>query len=327
MRNVLVTGATGFIGYEVARKLCARGVRPRLLVRRPLRATLLSTLNAELMQGDLESPPSLERAIQGMDTVVHLGARAIFEEYALVRPTIVDGSASLMRASVAAGVRHFVFASSLLVYENQKDTIDQQTPAGSRLGYGRAKLEAERTLTAMAAESGIDLAVIRLPHVYGARDLMFEQVRRSRVVFPGSGKNIYAHLHIEDAAEVLITAAEKGWSGTSPVADDLPVNWNDFFAVIKEYFPRFRGSGIPQWLALLGTHLLTPYRRLSRYPSLYTPDAVLGWNLNLPVQQGLLWNELNLQPKYPTIYQGIPAVLDDCVEFRWIHPVADRKRW
>lgn len=97
--KVLVTGATGFVGYEVARQLCARGTRPRLLVRRPLRAALLGSLDAEPVQGELESPASLERTVEGVDTIFHLGARAIFEEYELVRPTIVDGSVALMRGA------------------------------------------------------------------------------------------------------------------------------------------------------------------------------------------------------------------------------------
>ena len=322
--RVLVTGATGFIGFEVARQLSARGLRPRLLVRRPLRAALLSSLDAELIQGDLERPASLERAVQGVDTIIHLGARAIFEEYELVRPTIVEGSVALMRAAAAAGVRNFVFTSSLLVYASQEQAIDRDTPAVSRLGYGRAKLEAEAALSDLAREAGMAFASIRLPHVYGARDLMFNQLRQGRVVMPGNGKNRFAHLHVEDAARVLLAVAEQGWSGTSPVADDLAVDWNGFFAVVREYYPRLRYSGLPMWLALLGTRLLTPYRRLSRYPSLHTPDAVRGWNLNVPVQKGLLWDELGIAPKYPTIHGGIPAVLDDSIAFRWIHPVADR---
>ena len=44
--------------------------------------------------------------------------------------------------------------------------------------------------------------------------------------------------------------------------------------MVKDYYPRLRHQGVPKWLALLGTQLLTPYRRLSRYPSLHTPDAV-----------------------------------------------------
>ena len=322
--RVLVTGATGFIGLEVARQLSERGFKTRLLVRRPLRAALLASLRAELVQGDLESPASLERAVQGVDTIIHLGARAIFEEYDLVRPTIVDGSIALMEASISAGVRRFVYSSSLFVYEGQNKAIDKHTPARPELGYGRAKLEAEAALSDMADQAGMTLALIRLPHVYGARDLMFNQVRQGRVIFPGSGKNLFAHMHVQDAARVLLAVAEKGWAGTSPVADDMAVNWTEFFKVIKDYYPRFRNFGLPMWLTLLGTRLLTPFRRLSNYPSLYTPDAVLGWNLNAPVIKGALWEELEILPDYPTIYQGIPAVLDDCIAFRWVHPVADR---
>ena len=153
---------------------------------------------------------------------------------------------------------------------------------------------------------------------------MFAQVRRGRVFFPGNGRNLFAHMHVDDAARLLIAAAETGWTGISPVADDLPVNWNDFFAEIKKYYPRFRSIGTPESLALLGTSMLTPIRRLSRYPSLYTPDAVRGWNVNLTVKKGLVWDDLGMAPKYPSVYQGIPAVIDDCIEFHWVHPVADR---
>jgi nucleoside-diphosphate-sugar epimerase len=324
LQRVLVTGATGFIGYEVARRLCELGAKPRLLVRRPLRASIFASLDAELIQGDLGSPKSLVRAVDGIDTIIHLGARAIFEEYSLVRPTIVDGSIALMRAAIDAGVRCFVFSSSLLVYGNQVEPIDRHTPAESRLGYGRAKLEAECALSEMAAQAGMDLAVLRLPHVYGARDLMFNQIRQGRVFMPGKGRNAFAHMHVVDAARVLLAVAEQGWTGTSPVADELAADWNDFFAVVKEYYPRLRHAGVPSWTALMGTYLWTPVRRLSRYPSLHTPDAVRGWNLNVPVKRGVLWEDLSMAPEYPSIHQGIPAVLDESIGFRWIHPVADR---
>ncbi len=323
--RILVTGATGFIGLEVSRQLAERGLRPKLLVRRPLRAAVLSRLEADLVQGDLESPESLRRTVEGVDTIIHLGGRAIFEEYRLVRPTIVDGSIALMRAAVSANVKRFVYSSTLLVYESQDTDVDQHTATKPKLGYGRAKLEAEEALSDMAANAGMALAVIRLPHVYGARDLMFNGLRQGRVLFPGHGKNRFAHMHVDDAARVLLAAAEQGWSGISPVSDDLPASWNEFFAEIKKYYPRFQNLRMPMLLALAGTAMLTPLRWLNRYPSLYTPDAVRGWNLNLPVKKGLLWSDLGMAPRYPTLYEGIPAALDECIAFQWMHPIADRR--
>ena len=64
MKRILVTGATGFIGYEVARQLIVAGYRPRLMVRRPERGALFSRWPADLVQADLESRGSLRRAVE-----------------------------------------------------------------------------------------------------------------------------------------------------------------------------------------------------------------------------------------------------------------------
>jgi len=321
---ILITGATGFIGLELSRHLCQLNYCPHLLVRRPSRAPLLGSLEARVFQGDLESPDSLKRACEGVETVIHLGARAIFEEYDLVKPTIVDGSVNLMQAAIEAGVKHFIYGSSLLVYNSQENPIDGNTPVNPVCGYGEAKLEAEERMTNMAQNSSLGLANIRLPHVYGPGDLMFEQVRNGRVFFPGDGQNVFAHLHVYDAARLLAAVAKQKWVGTLPVADYSDVTWNQYLAEIKKYYPRFNAYSIPQSLAILFTYAIYPFRRMSTKPSVYTPGSVVSWNLNLPVKKGVLWEELNMQPHYSTIHDGIPAVLDDSIPFRWIHPIKDQ---
>ena len=144
MNHVLVTGATGFIGIEVSRQLTARGLNPRLMVRRPLRGIMLKHLNVQIRQADLRSLPSILRAMEGIDTVIHLGARAAFESYRRLFPSIVKGSINLMKAAAVSGVRQVVFGGSLLVYPQMQHNISQNTVPMPISGYGRAKLEAER---------------------------------------------------------------------------------------------------------------------------------------------------------------------------------------
>ena len=322
--KVLVTGATGFIGYELSRRLAERGLSPRLMVRRPDRGLLLRNLEAELVYGDLKSPLSLERAVEGMDTVIHLGARATFEEYRVLRPTIVEGSVALMEAAAAAGVSSFVYASSLFVYSGGPDPIDASTPTNPQLDYGRAKVEAEDRLREIAQRAGMRLAAIRLPHVYGARDLFFSRIPLGRTLIPGRGRNLFAHLHVHDAAGVLIGVAESDVEGARAVADRRATTWPEFLTIVSEHYPRFRFVPLPAGLAKAGTNLIRPFQRISGKPTITTPGSVVGWNLDLSVRPGLLWEELGMEPVYPTVDEGIPAVLDECVSFRWLHPVDDR---
>lgn len=320
----LVTGATGFIGFELAKLLAAANHPLRLMVRRPERAALLRPLRAELISANLMAPVSLQRAVEGVDTVFHLAARAAFEPYRRVKPTIVDGSVALMKAAADAGVSSFVYASSMLVYDNQNSPIDASTPARPRVDYGVAKLEAEERLAEIAARVGMRFAAVRLPHVYGASDLLFERLHRGLVVQAGAGRNLYSHLHVRDAARLLLGVAEQGWTGVSAVADERPADWREFFSTVWEHYPRFFQVSVPAWLARLGTELLRPLAALRRRPSLLTPDTVVSWNLRLPVEPGLLWKQLGLAPRYATIAEGIPAALDDSLAFRWRHPLSDR---
>ena len=66
---------------------------------------------------------------------------------------------------------------------------------------------------------------------------------------------------------------------------------------------------LPQWLALLATTLLTPFRSLRPNPGLETPGAVRTYNFNLAVEPDLLWKDLGMAPKYPSIFDGVPAAV------------------
>ena len=317
MKKILVTGATGFIGYEVSKQLCLAGIRPRLMVRRPVRGMLLKSLDAELMQGDLSRPRSLTRIIDGVDTVIHLGAMATFESYRKVRSSIVDGSQHLMQAAVNGGVEHFVYGGSLLIYDDQTTHIDQKTVPQPRSGYGRAKLEAENLMAEMAHDAGIHFKSIRLPHVYGAKSLLFYLIRQGHIFFPGKGNNLFGHLHVSDAARALIKAVHSNQQGANVIADNLACSWNDFFEITRSFYPRLKVIYIPKWMALLATGFIELLLKQKKSPNRYSTDAVISWNLELPVAPNTISETLDMEPEYPTISDGIPDVLDDCIAFTW----------
>jgi nucleoside-diphosphate-sugar epimerase len=326
MKEILVTGGTGFIGIELVKHLCAAGFRPRVLVRRPHRASLLAPLDVDLIQGDLSSRAALERAVAGVDTVFHLGGRASFETYRRLKPTIVDGTVALAQASAAAGVERFVFASSLFVYGDQAEPINRQTRPLPQIDYGRAKIEAEGRITEIAQAADMRLAIMRLPHVYGPQSILFEQVRSGLAIFPGGMSNRCGQLHVEDAASALAAAGQTGWVGASAIADDEVVTWREFFDVLDAFNPDYRMIALPQWIGYSGAAFLEPLFSRKKRPTLYTKDTVVGFNLEVPVQPGLVWQELGIEPKYPSVRQGIPAVLDGYLRYRWRHPLMDRRR-
>ncbi|UCG11831.1 MAG: NAD(P)-dependent oxidoreductase [Deltaproteobacteria bacterium] len=309
----LVTGATGFIGHEVSRQLAAQGYRPKLMIRKPLQQVSIRDFDADFVAGNLRNPESLTRAVEGVDCVLHLGARATFESYNTLKPVILDGSLALMKAAIEAGVKSFVYSSSLLVYGDLSDKVDGNTPANPLLDYGRVKLDTEKTLTQMATSAGINFAALRLPHVYGPMDLYFQQLRNGRLILPGLGRNTFTHLHVADAARLLITSGEQGYASISPVGDNMPATWAEFLDVVKLHYPNARVLALPQWLALATTTALTPFRRFRPYPGLETPGAVRTYNCSIAVKPGLVWEELGLKPLFPTIYEGVPAVINQYV--------------
>lgn len=323
--KVLVTGATGFIGTEVARQLTERGWRPRLLVRRPSRASLLAGLDAELVPGNLGAPDTLLRAVVGCDAVIHLAGRAVFEPAHKLLETFVHGTRNLVAAAAEEHVGRFVFASSLLVHGSTDRPITATTPPAPAVDYGHVKLLVEDQLAEQGEAAGMSVASVRLPHTYGATDQLFGWVRRGVVPIPGRSSGPYGHLHVRDAARVLIAAAETGWSGRSVIADRESVGWDVFLGELQHQMPHVTIARLPEPLARAGTAVLSAATGWRSAPSLMTPDTVTSWNLSLPVDPAALWSELGIEPRLPTYREGIAATLSDCVAFRWKHPVNDHR--
>jgi nucleoside-diphosphate-sugar epimerase len=321
--RVLVTGATGFIGREVTRQLAAAGRRPRVVVRRPNRASLLDGLDIEAVHADLLVPDTLARAVEGCDAIIHLAGRAVFEPADRLVPTFVDGTRALADAAELAGAHRFVFGSSLLVHGPSLEPVTAETVPDPRIDYGRIKLQMEREL---AARPALSVASIRLPHVYGAGDQLFANVRRGIMAVPGRTNPPFAHLHVHDAARVLIAAADGTWEGACGIGDRDPAGWDRFLAELQRQLPRLIVLRLPARAALLGTALMRLVRARLETPDIFTTDTVRAWNMPLWVRPDLLWDQLGLVPEVPDFVAGIARTLDEGVDREWRHPVHDRRR-
>jgi nucleoside-diphosphate-sugar epimerase len=174
-RRILVTGASGFIGRAVLERLRdAGGYDVRGAVRRD---------DVEQVAGvDYQMVRSLDRdtdwsaALAGCEAVIHTAARVhVMREHATdpaaeFRRANVDGTLALVRQAVAAGVRRFVFVSSIKVNGEETEPgrpfAADDAPA-PRDAYGRSKLEAEQGLRALLEEAGREWVIVRPALVYG----------------------------------------------------------------------------------------------------------------------------------------------------------------
>lgn len=171
--RVLVTGGTGFVGRAVLAALARTGVSARAAVRRaPAKALDVETV----VVGELSSHTKWDQALQGVTTIIHLAARAHVTRHegnnalSLYRAVNADATRVLAAQACRAGVRRFVFVSSIKV-NGEETTLgapfkadDAPAPIDA---YGISKREAEDELRKLASETGIEVVVIRPPLVYG----------------------------------------------------------------------------------------------------------------------------------------------------------------
>ncbi len=209
---VLVTGANGFVGSRVARRLREAGLRVRGLYRRPEARAELERLGVEPVQGDVTDAPALRAAMEGVRFVVHCAAKGSpdLEESRRVN---VEGTVRVLEAARAAGCARFVHISTMAVYERlSRDVVDEDTPLVTQGSpYAVTKADAERAVFDAMAH-GLPAVILRPPCVLGAHPTSTwgEKVPRAilagQYALGGDGSGHMGYVHVDNLAEAVVRA-------------------------------------------------------------------------------------------------------------------------
>lgn len=221
--KVLVTGASGFMGHHLARRLIALGHVVRVLARRPLADPELK--EAEQVVGDLADAGSVASAVDGVQAIFHLAAQR--DGWGIPMKTYwavnVEGTLALLDAAARAGVERVVLCSSVGVarYPGRLDadeSLPYSTPT-SQVAYHVTKAEAERVTLAAAQAGAVPAVVVRPVITYGPRDQtgmvtqLLIRLKRGQFFPIGDGRS-HVHLaYVDDVIAGMVLAWECGTAG------------------------------------------------------------------------------------------------------------------
>ena len=224
--HLFLTGATGFLGHYLAPLLLQAGyavralVRPRSLERLPVPA---DTPGLTVVPGDVTAPATYRAALPGCDAVVHAAGLFRFWGPATAFERVNHhGTRALAEAAAQAGVRRFVYVSTLAVIgvPPRGQPITEATPCRPRDAYQRSKVAAEQSLREIAARHGLEAVIVRPGGFYGPggtyglnRLLVLDPLRGVRVQVKGGRMHLFPPLFIRDAAQGVRLALERGQPG------------------------------------------------------------------------------------------------------------------
>lgn len=302
-RTILVTGAAGFIGSAL---LTALGKRP---VRRALRRAEEKALPGDAVVGDISPDTDWRPLLAGVDCVVHLAARThVLDETSLnpletYRRSNVEVTRRLAQQASAAGVRRFVFLSSIKVNgeTTQGTPFSESALPAPQDAYGISKLEAENVLQIVGDQSKMEWVILRPPLVYGpgvkGNFLRLMNLIARGIPLPlASVQNQRSLIHVENLADVIIAcvdtpaAAGRQWL----VSDGQDISTPDLIRTLALGFNRpARLLPCPVTLLNLGAAFLGQQAAIARLTGSLAVDSsalrlALGWKPRIQLDQGLI---------------------------------------
>ncbi len=286
---ILITGASGFIGKQIAGRLLSKGFPVRILARNK---EYIKTLfpGAEIIKGDILDGNSLEKAGKGVEKVIHLAGLASYSDRDKERlyDINVKGTEALLKA--CRNAEKIIFASSVAVYgeigKGAKATENYRQRPDSY--YGTTKQMAER----LVLGSGLEAVALRMAPVYGPGSRSWRKILQfMEKGFPIPKTDNFTHIvHVTDAAKAFEIALGRG-RGAYNIADREPIPFVDLAVELARLLGK-RPVLLPQNLMKIlaspaGVGRLLRIWTMNRYYSIRKAGKELGWRPNADMKKEL----------------------------------------
>lgn len=242
MSRYALTGATGFVGGAVARRLIEAGHEVVALVRDPAKAGDLAAEDASLLSGDLADISALADLCRNTDGLFHVAGwyKVGSPDHAVARRVNVDGTRAILEAAYRAGVPRVVYTSTLAVNSDTGGAIVDETYrfTGSHLSIYDETKAAAHDLVRAAAADGFPAVTVMPGLVYGLGDtsqagaLIDDVASGRRPLVPSGGRLCWAH--VDDIADGHILALERGRVGENYMLAGPPASLAEGLTMVAE---------------------------------------------------------------------------------------------
>lgn len=260
--KILVTGATGFVGSNLVRRLVAEGATVRILHRPSSNLQLLSGLPLECMAGDVTDRDSVRQAVEGVDVVYHVAGAVSFWRGDRARLVAVNiwGTRHVVQAAIQHRVRRLVYTSSVAAigYRGDGQPADETTPYNwtpLAIPYMETKRAGELEVLA-GVQQGLDAVIVNPAVIFGPRDTTFHSGRMIQFIqqgkLPGYPRARMTVCDIDDVVEGHVLAMERGRSGHRYILGGETLSFREIFRTIAQVVGvRFPDREIPTPLYFL----------------------------------------------------------------------------
>jgi nucleoside-diphosphate-sugar epimerase len=321
--KIFITGATGYIGNNLAKRLADEGHTIHALNRSSQKAHLLKHDNILLHEGDITDPASVKNAMKDCEQVYHLAAyaRVWAKDPSTYFTLNVDATKHVLDAAREHGINDIVFTSTagVLGPSGERPVKEDDKRIGVVLNeYEETKTQAEALCRDYCNKYGMRIVIVNPPRVYGPgvesesnalTKLVKLYLQGKWRILPGDGKRTGSYVHVDDVVNGHMLAMEKGRAGERYTLSGVNASYSEFFDILANVSDKKVALvPMPVWLMVLAGYGMMGYSKLTGKPPLLTPKWIrkylYDWSLSCEKAQ----QELGYT--YRSLEQGLQETVD-----------------